>query len=316
MALDRFEFLEFGDQPAPQSTAQSESTDTDASMDWELKGVEVIGEYGTAAGQFNYPAGISTDIAGNLYVADRFNHRVQRITAGGQVLVFGPQGPVNVPFEEPVAVAVSPSGEIICVAEARNGIIHCFYSSGQLIKRLTGFHNPKALALADNQILWVTDPAAGRLIQMNVQTGTVFRVLGRESGLSAPCALATGAQDVLLCSDTYTNQIFQIIQNGMNVRVAALNTRPLNSPGGLAITSSGMLVVVETEDAEVLVLDRNGLGLAIYQGKPGQTNSLSKPIAAAPASGDSVYVADCVGHFVLRLQLTRARKTAEEIDNL
>jgi len=41
---------------------------------------------GSRKGQFKQPRGVCCDSAGNVYVADRFNHRVQMFTADGQYL--------------------------------------------------------------------------------------------------------------------------------------------------------------------------------------------------------------------------------------
>jgi len=41
--------------------------------------VEIIGGPGAAPGQFNNPWGVALDSAGNLYVADSRNHRVQKL---------------------------------------------------------------------------------------------------------------------------------------------------------------------------------------------------------------------------------------------
>ena len=41
--------------------------------------LEIIGGPGLAPGQFNDPWGLALDSAGNLYVADSQNHRVQKL---------------------------------------------------------------------------------------------------------------------------------------------------------------------------------------------------------------------------------------------
>ncbi|MBI4327195.1 MAG: hypothetical protein HY674_18315, partial [Chloroflexi bacterium] len=41
--------------------------------------VEIVGGPGGAPGQFNNPWAIALDSAGNLYVADSGNHRVQKL---------------------------------------------------------------------------------------------------------------------------------------------------------------------------------------------------------------------------------------------
>ena len=41
--------------------------------------LEIIGGAGLAPGEFNNPWGVALDSAGNLYVADSQNHRVQKL---------------------------------------------------------------------------------------------------------------------------------------------------------------------------------------------------------------------------------------------
>ena len=57
-----------------------------------LRVAEVFGERGTKAGQFNFPTGLAVDGSGVLFIADSYNHRVQRITPDGGVAVIGGRG--------------------------------------------------------------------------------------------------------------------------------------------------------------------------------------------------------------------------------
>ncbi len=47
---------------------------------------------GTNAG-FRYPTGVAVDASGNVFVADRDNHRIRKVTAGGGTRI----GPVTQP---------------------------------------------------------------------------------------------------------------------------------------------------------------------------------------------------------------------------
>ncbi|MBT2559430.1 IPT/TIG domain-containing protein [Hymenobacter sp. ISL-91] len=70
-----------------------------------------IGGAGAATGQFQQPGGVAVDAAGNLYVADTGNNRLQKIGANGQVQwVYAPAGaPALV---QPIDVKLAPDGSV------------------------------------------------------------------------------------------------------------------------------------------------------------------------------------------------------------
>ena len=69
-----------------------------------------------------YPTGVATDVAGNVYVADRWNHRVRKVDTDGVIsTVAGTGSPggngdggsaIEAQLAFPVAVAVDPSGNV------------------------------------------------------------------------------------------------------------------------------------------------------------------------------------------------------------
>src|SRR5262245_9461033 len=51
------------------------------------------GSQGTGDGQFNFPAGVAVNSAGQVYVADFGNHRIQKFDANGNFITqWGSQG--------------------------------------------------------------------------------------------------------------------------------------------------------------------------------------------------------------------------------
>ena len=92
------------------------------------------GSLGTANGQFDQPFGVATDQAGNVYVADTLNHRIQKFSAAGAFITkWGTLGTGAGQFNEPRAVAVGPSGSVY-VADARNNRVQQFTSSGVFVR--------------------------------------------------------------------------------------------------------------------------------------------------------------------------------------
>ncbi len=72
--------------------------------------------FGPFPGWFATVTGVTLDSDGCVYVADFYNHRVQKFTAGGRFLTaFGEYGQAPGQFDRAMAVAVAASGEVFVV---------------------------------------------------------------------------------------------------------------------------------------------------------------------------------------------------------
>src|SRR4029077_8905321 len=88
---------------------------------------------GTLPGQFDLPSGIATDAAGNVYVADVNNHRMQKFDAlGNLILLWGSPGSAPGLFNGPFGVAVDASGTIY-VVDRGNNRMQKFTASGTFL---------------------------------------------------------------------------------------------------------------------------------------------------------------------------------------
>lgn len=118
---------------------------------------------------FNSPRDIAFGADGYVYVADMYNHRVQKLNISGQfVTSWGSQGSGDAQFNFPAGVAVDSSGNVY-VADSGNYQIKKFTASGQFI---THWGSQGA---GPGQFDWIPGGASEFLIGMVVDpSGNVY----------------------------------------------------------------------------------------------------------------------------------------------
>jgi hypothetical protein len=124
-----------------------------------------------ANAHFNYPAGIAVGASGDVYVADRLNHTIRKVTPAGAVTtiagVAGSPGFQDGPaatakFWEPDAVAVDPVGNVY-VAVSLNQAIREVSSAGivSTVALTANGGNPQGIALDSSGDIFVSEGIRG-----------------------------------------------------------------------------------------------------------------------------------------------------------
>lgn len=101
----------------------------------------IMGSQGTGPGQLSAPGGVAIDDEGALYVAGFANHRVQKLTPGGELLrqwgTIGKPGIGAGDFSYPTDVAFHPDGRIF-VSDGYNDRVQAFSSDGEFLTKWGG----------------------------------------------------------------------------------------------------------------------------------------------------------------------------------
>lgn len=127
-----------------------------------------FGSFGSGLGQFNQPTGVAIDIAGNVYVVDSGNNRIEKFTSSGTFISsFGSFG--SGLFNQPVALAFDSSGNMY-ITEWKNHMIHVYASSGTFIQNFGGYGSgdgnfvfPSYLAFDSSGNLYISDQVNHRV---------------------------------------------------------------------------------------------------------------------------------------------------------
>jgi len=132
------------------------------------------GGEGEDDGQFQYPATIDIDSAGNVYVVDVINARVQKFdAAGNHLLTIGELGGKPGTFYRPKGVAVDDAGNVY-VSDSFLGVVQVFNPDGSFAYVIgdggtaTVFDTPVGLAVSGKR-LYVTQMLAGKVAVLEPQ---------------------------------------------------------------------------------------------------------------------------------------------------
>ncbi|KAL5510601.1 hypothetical protein EMCRGX_G006169 [Ephydatia muelleri] len=147
-----------------------------------------IGSFGSGNGQFDWPWGlfIKGDV---MYVADSWNHRIQKLATGGQFLQkFGQHGPGQGQFHHPVSVIVDQRDRLI-VSDSHNHRVVILDQAGTWLLTINvnvpGVQNPYCVALDPQGNIHVAAMANGsNTIKVFTPEGTHVRSYGDVNGPS------------------------------------------------------------------------------------------------------------------------------------
>jgi DNA-binding beta-propeller fold protein YncE len=80
--------------------------------------------------------GLAIDDSDNLYIPDRYNNRIVKLSSDGKVLsIWGSKGSMDGQFDEPFDIAVDRSGENVYVVDKDNKRVQKFCKTRSLLKK-------------------------------------------------------------------------------------------------------------------------------------------------------------------------------------
>jgi uncharacterized protein (TIGR03437 family) len=267
-------------------------------------GTAALGADGPAAtnSPLNFPMGVAVDAAGNLLIADTYNHRVRQVAWDGRVRTIvgtGSSG-MGVDGAMPATVALrAPRG--ICTD--RTGTLYVVDSSNHRVLRI---------------------PAGGvaQTVAGNGSPGD-----GGDGGqsnmaqLNQPAACHVDSYGSLYIADTLNHRIRKVSASGIISTVAgtaagfsgdeaAAIFAQLSAPLGIAADDAGNLYVADTGNHRIRMVTTDGvihsiagIGTAAYSGDkgPAAQAQLNAPAGLVLDGSGALYFADSGNHRVRRL---------------
>ena len=293
----------------------------------------IIGVPGSSDAQFDSPHGIATAPDGSIYVADTNNNRIQHFAADGKFInawgTFANISTGNAPigtFNQPWALAVSPDGKYIYVADTWNHRIQKFTSDGSPLSMWgtplydpsntnpNGLWGPRGIAVDAQGRVFVADTGNKRILVYD-SDGNFINQIGNE-GMAAgqfeePVGLGIDQKDNLYVADTWNQriQVFSPSQDGVTFsptlqwNIAAWFGEALDNKPYLALDNQGHIFTTDPESFRVLEFTTNGDFIRTW-GDYGVGNAgFGLPVGIAVDSNGLVWVSDSVNNQLMRFTL-------------
>lgn len=282
-------------------------------------GTEGITDGTGVTAQFKNPSGLAIDAAGNIYVADRTNHTLRRITPEGVTeTLAGSAGQFgstdgdgkDARFWYPQGLAIDASGNVY-VADTSGKRVRKVTPKGAVTTLASGFKYPTAVAVDRAGNVFVTD-SSNYVIQKITREGTVSVVAGKpgeagskngrgeEARFHFPNGVAIGADDALYVVD---RSVVRKIDGKGNVTTFAgsLEEEGRNDGSGtaaqfwgltsIAADAKGNLYVADHELKNLRRISKDGAVQTIRTTDHGDL-PLQNPMALAVDPHGRIYVAD------------------------
>ena len=253
---------------------------------------------GSSTAQFNHPAGIAVDAAGNAYVADTNNNTIRKLVlASGAVTTLAGQAGVSgsangtgtaAGFSGPSGIAVDATGNLY-VSDTLNHTIREITPAG-VVTTIAGtagasgfvdgtasaaqFHGPQGLALDSSGDLFVADTNNNAIRKLVLASGAVTTVAG-QTGVA-------GSAD------------------------GPVSQAQFHFPSGLGLDAAGNLYVADIDNDTLRMISPSGAvstlaGLAGVSGSTDGTGTAAQfnfPTGVAADSAGDVYLADTNNHTI------------------
>jgi streptogramin lyase len=251
-----------------------------------------------ALARFNRPSGVAVDSSGNVYVCDRGNHCIRKISPAGEVTTFAGRLGVS-------------GGNDGSASQAR-------------------FRQPRGIAVDNNDMIYVADTDS-HTIRKILTDGTVStlaglsQTTGSSDGLGSlarfnlPVSLCASSGGELFVTDTGNHTIRKVAVTGevttftgLAGQAGNINGGPsvakFNNPSGVCITQAGDFYVSDRSNRSIRKITSSGDVTTVTGGGGWINGSLgaarfSEPTGITMNANGEIYISDCTNFAIRKIGL-------------
>jgi len=277
---------------------------------------------------FNEPTALAIDGLGNLYVSDKNNNRIRKITTSGVVSTFAGtgtagerNGPANAAsFRKPMGLAFDKLGYMY-VADNMNhkirrisptGVVSDFAGSGEGSFQdgygiSASFLNPSSVAVSESGMVYVADMGNNRIRTIS-QAGLVSTLAGTGraafadgdgvlSSFSAPSGITLDIYGNVFCADFGNNRIRKINTQRIVSTVAGNGLANFQDGNGQIALFKSPKGIISNSNGELFVSDAGNARIRkIYECSAANVPSINKPLNISICAGGSIRLTSSISH--------------------
>ncbi|MGD8500375.1 MAG: 6-bladed beta-propeller, partial [Phycisphaerales bacterium] len=267
--------------------------------------VDDWGVWGHGDGQFANIGDVAVDASANVYVADRFNNRIQKFDSDGKFIAkWGSWGSGDGQFIFPPGLAVTASGNVY-VADQFNNRVQKFDSNGNFITKWgsegTGngqFSAPQDVAVDGSGNVFVADSGNNR-IQKFDNSGQFLLKWGTEGSANKQFSVPTGVEvdhlGNVYVADFFNHRIQKFDGSGQYLDqwgTPGHGGGQFVFPHGVAVDGNGNVYVTDQSNHRIQKFDGSGTLLMKWGCEGSSDCQFDYPTGIAVDKWGYVYVAD------------------------
>jgi DNA-binding beta-propeller fold protein YncE len=264
-------------------------------------------DFGSGPGEFMFPTGLALDQAGNIYVSELGNDRIQKLGPEQQYLdSWGRFGRDSSSFDDPLSLALGPDGNLYIVDSGNRRVVICDTSGITVgLIALPDSSRPWGLAFASER-LYVSDRQANQVLVFNRNRNLISRLgeAGSENGqFLQPRGLAADRDGNIYVVDSGNNRLQVFSPEEIFLRSWGSygeGEGEFDCPSDVFVTTQGQLIVTDSGNDRFQEFSLQGLFSSFGGGSGTEPGRFLNPTGAAIDIRGNIYIVDTDNH---RLQM-------------